>query len=187
MQVKLREFNGDRIRAGQPIIAAGVGINTGSLMLGTIGHSGRMQSTVISDAVNVAARLEALSKVFKAAIIASSETFRRVSDTNLFQGRCLGKVRVKGKTQPVAIYEIFDGYSPEVVELRLKTKADFEKGIEAWQKLDIAECERFMRKVMEVNPNDQAAVLYVHRCKTSQLAAASQVDSELEMEMGMLV
>jgi two-component system, sensor histidine kinase ChiS len=186
MQHKLREFNAERIATGKLPVAAGVGINTGSLMLGAIGHERRMQSTVISDAVNIAARLETLTKVFKASIIISAETFRRCADDRTFTGRCLGRVRVKGKTQPVAIYEVIDGYAPDVVKLKLATRAEFEKGVEAWQRQDVPECDRLMRLVLDQNKLDQAALLYRNRCQIA-LGGGVVMDSAIEPDVALLV
>ena len=71
MQLKVSFLNEQRVSNGKIPIKAGIGIHMGSLMLGTIGYEGHMQSTVISDAVNMASRIESLTKTFGVGILIS--------------------------------------------------------------------------------------------------------------------
>ncbi|WP_372370053.1 adenylate/guanylate cyclase domain-containing protein [Candidatus Uabimicrobium sp. HlEnr_7] len=82
----------------------GIGIHTGTLMLGIIGESERMDCTVIADAVNTASRLEGLTKKYKTSIITSDETLESIQDQ--IDHRFLDNVTVKGKKRPIAIYEV---------------------------------------------------------------------------------
>src|SRR5262249_55024747 len=83
----LAAFNADRQSAGQPAIAIGVGINTGSLMLGTIGERHRMDGTVISDAVNLAARVESLTKDYREPLLISEYTYQRLANPTVYDVR----------------------------------------------------------------------------------------------------
>ena len=103
-------------------ISVGIGIHTGKMMLGVIGDKTRMQSTVISDAVNLASRLEGLTKVYGASIVISKQSFLRITDNQQFASRSVGKIQVKGKNQPVSVYEIFDGDNEKSFHLKQKTK-----------------------------------------------------------------
>ena len=100
----LPDYNRARQERNRPPINFGVGIHTGHLMLGTVGEQDRMESTVISDAVNLASRLEGLTKHYGVNIIISEVTKNALK--NDYKLRFLDKVEVRGKKQPVGIYEV---------------------------------------------------------------------------------
>ena len=102
----LERFNATRLAAGAEPIVIGVGLNTGSLMMGTIGEQHRMDGTVISDAVNLAARLESLTKDYRVALLVSQFTVDRLDDPGAYALRPVDTVVVRGRTQPVAIFEV---------------------------------------------------------------------------------
>lgn len=106
MLAALEGFNAERRATGLPPIEIGIGINTGSLMLGTIGEKHRMDGTVISDAVNLAARIEGLTKDYAAPMLISEFTYRELSNPEASAIRPVDVVVVKGKTRPVAIYAV---------------------------------------------------------------------------------
>ncbi len=106
MLAALEGFNAERRATGVPPIEIGIGINTGSLMLGTIGEKHRMDGTVISDAVNLAARIEGLTKDYAAPMLISEFTYRELSNPEASAIRPVDVVVVKGKTRPVAIYAV---------------------------------------------------------------------------------
>ena len=108
----LDQFNAGRRVAGQQPIAIGIGINTGSLMLGTIGERHRMDGTVISDVVNLAARVESLTKDYKVPLLISEYTWRQLADPNIYDIRSIDVVVVKGKTRPVTIFGVYQRNSP---------------------------------------------------------------------------
>lgn len=166
MQNVIRTYNKHRVSTGYEPIVIGVGIHTGVLMLGTIGEERRMEGTVISDAVNLASRLEGLTKLYGASIIISDHTSSAIKNRSDFHFRYLGRVQVKGKKKWVGIFEIFDGISSELFDMKLRTKNDFEQGIHLYQNSEFAKaCESF-NKVLNENSEDRAAYLYLKRCRS---------------------
>lgn len=169
MQLYLGEYNNYRRNKGYDAIQIGVGIHTGSLMLGTIGAENRLEGTVISDTVNLASRIENLTKVYGSRIAVSETTVLELKDHRKFHFRFLDRVRVKGKTKPVAIYEIFDGDEAAVQELKHRTLEDYSTGVKAYFARDWDHAREAITKVLRIHPQDKAAQLYELR-----LASASQ-------------
>jgi class 3 adenylate cyclase len=107
MQEVLELFNYDRSQKGLPIISVGIGIHRGTVVMGTVGFTSRMDSTVIGDAVNVASRIEGLTKQYNCGILVTESVVKSLSNPELFKLRLVDKsVKVKGKDAPIAIYEL---------------------------------------------------------------------------------
>jgi adenylate cyclase len=155
----VRIFNGHRANCGYRPIAIGVGINMGTLMLGTVGESSRMEGTVISDAVNLASRLEGLTRVFGAGIIVSSDLLTACPDAARLPHRYLGHVRVKGKLRAVTVYEIID--SPYLV--RLDTREIFEDALRDFERRAFKKAAAGFETVLGMDPADEAAHYYLKR------------------------
>lgn len=165
MQAAVREYNIVRKIANYKAIEIGIGIHVGNLMLGTIGEANRMDATVISDAVNLASRLEGLTKIYGAPILISDATFQRIRNQDKYQYRMLGRVQVKGKKESVGILEIIQDQSQDIAEIKSKSKPMFERGIFYYLQKDFEAAINIFRVVAEANPDDKAAVLFQSRCE----------------------
>jgi adenylate cyclase len=106
MQTCLKTFNLQLIDQGKQPIETGTGIHTGSLILGMVGGKGRIEGTVISDAVNLANRLEGLTRVFGEKIIISETTYNFLENKNKYHITYLDEVTVKGRLKTVKIYAV---------------------------------------------------------------------------------
>jgi adenylate cyclase len=104
MSRALDELNRQWTAGGRPVLDIGVGISTGDMVAGNIGSSAIMSYTVIGDTVNLGARLESLNKEYGTRVIISEAT--REALKGRYDIRPLGEVVVKGKSRPVAIYEV---------------------------------------------------------------------------------
>ncbi|MEK8019378.1 MAG: adenylate/guanylate cyclase domain-containing protein [Candidatus Parabeggiatoa sp.] len=102
----LADYNLTRGHPGRPKINIGIGIHTGKLMLGTVGGPNRMDGTVISDAVNLASRIEGMTKKYEANLLISEATYSRLNDKAKYAIRPLDRVKAKGKTEAVMIYAV---------------------------------------------------------------------------------
>jgi hypothetical protein len=159
---KFTEFV-ERVKLNVPAINIGVGLHTGNLMLGIVGEQERMQGDIFSDAVNLTNRIEGLCKFYGASIVVSEITLNKLTNRGDYHTRFLGKVQVKGKDVPISLYEAYDGDPEAIIELKLKTKADFEEGLHLYFEKEFAEAAVFFKKVLKINPQDKTAKLYLER------------------------
>jgi two-component system sensor histidine kinase ChiS len=165
IQKKVLEYNIHRASCGYRPLSMGIGLHTGTLMLGVVGVEGRMQNTVISDAVNLASRLESITKVFNVSMAISEQTFKKLADPGAYMYRFIGKVRVKGKSEPVSVFEIFDGIKSEVMERKMKANTYFEQGMWNYYQKEFGEALINFRKVLNILPEDGASLFYMQNCR----------------------
>lgn len=161
---RLAEYNQTRQKSTHPSIHIGIGINTGSLMLGTVGGQNRMDGTVIGDAVNLAARLEGLTKYYGVALLISHQTFGCLQQPWDYYIRFIDRVQVKGKSNMVSVFEVFDADSPEIREGKLVTKTSFETALFLYHQGKISEAAPLFQECLNLNPGDKVAQLYLGRC-----------------------
>ncbi|MGB0385443.1 MAG: ATP-binding protein [Ardenticatenaceae bacterium] len=163
MQKAIAHYNTHRAKSGYEPIRIGIGLHRGPMMLGTVGEDKRMDGTVISDAVNLAARLEGLTKLYGAGIVISKDMVDQLKEPEQYHFRFLAKEKVKGKKKKVAIYECIDGDEPDIFDLKLQTSTEFERGVELYQQDKFDAARILFKKVSTINPDDLGAVLYLQR------------------------
>ena len=156
-------YNGHRANCGYKPINIGVGIHTGNMILGIIGDQKRMQGTVISDAVNLASRIQDVTKLYKANVVISQETLVKLDDVMNYNYRWLGRVRVKGKDNAVALFEIFDADDEDRRRLKNDTKVDFEEALIKFSRREFAEAQELFNRVTEKDPDDLTAGIFLER------------------------
>jgi hemerythrin-like metal-binding protein len=165
MLERLHNYNLGRARAGYMPIRIGIGVNTGIVMLGTVGGLGRMEGTVISDAVNLASRLEGMSKVYGVPLLISEHTLHSLDDPARYCIRFLARNRVKGKQEAQSVYEVFDADPPIMRAAKRRTKKRFEEALAFYFVGDISRARSRLAKCLEDAPGDAPAALYLARCE----------------------
>lgn len=155
----------------------GVGLNTGHLMLGTIGETDRMEGTVISDAVNVAARIEGLTKTFSAPLLISHTTLKRLKRPGDFRLRCIAHVTVKGKSEPVTVYEVFDTDPEALAAQKSASRESFEEAVKLYEGHDYAGASALFEQCVQSAPDDVLARQYRDRCQAAASGPSIQSES----------
>ena len=168
MLTALGSYNKVRQKNGHNSIKIGIGINTGPLMLGTVGEATRMDGTVISDAVNLAARIEEMTKEYGTALLISKNTYSQLSDPSRYAIRPVGHVKVKGKLERVTVYEVFDGDSPTAIALKQKTLSYFEQALTHYYRKELGQARQCFQQMLQIFPEDKIAQIYLNRCEQLQ-------------------
>jgi hemerythrin len=165
MLKKLEEYNEGRRRAGYRPIKIGIGINTGIVILGTIGGAARMDGTVIGDAVNLAARLERLTKEYRVSILISEYTLYCLDQPDLWAIRFLDRTHVRGKQDSQSVYEVFNGDPAPLLEAKTRGLKGFEQALAYFHLDDVATAQERLGAYLATAPDDDAARVYLERCE----------------------
>ena len=164
MKGRLIEYNQRRADSGYQPIRVGIGIHTGTLMLGTLGELERMDGTVISDAVNLCSRIESLARYYGDGILISHVTLSRMENSRAFHTRLAARVRVKGRKESVPIYEVFDGDPPQAFERKLASLAEWKQALALFYNKDFAAAFKTLVRLHKSNPQDAVIERVARRC-----------------------
>ena len=159
----LAAFNASR--GGIPV-AIGAGVHTGPLMLGTIGFPDRMDTTVIADAVNLASRIEGLTKQYGASLLITGDTAAAMK--NRVAMRTVDRVMVKGKYSAIEIIEVLDADAPCNREAKLASHSAFAAALQAYSAGDFPAATSGFAEILKIDPQDGAAALLLRRCQSLQ-------------------
>ncbi len=176
MRNRLHEFNKRRRAANKPIINIGIGINSDTVISGNIGSSKRMEFTAIGDGVNLGSRLESVSKQYGCDIILSDNTYNLCQEQ--VWARELDYIRVKGRNEPVAIYELV-GLRKDPIDSKRAEKIElYHKGREYYinRQFNLAKIE--FEKVSAVDKQDLAARMHLRRCQHWLNLPAKDIDKD---------
>lgn len=162
---QLVAYNGWRKRSGYIPIRIGIGLNTGLMILGVIGGKHRMDSTVISDAVNLASRVESMTKNYGTPLLISEHTLYGLNNASSHDIRFIDRVKVKGKEQPQSVYEVFDADITELRDAKRGTKDLFEEALAEYHFKEVRDALKLLSEYIRQVPEDKAAQVYHARCE----------------------
>ena len=158
----LATLNQRRAKQGLTPFKIGIGVNTGSVIVGNIGSPKRMDFTVIGDHVNLASRLESANKYYGSQILVSEYTRSLLQCTHMM--RELDQIRVVGRRRPVRIYEVLD-FHRESDFPRLEFALNrFAEGIEDFRARRFRAAAKAFGEVVQLKPDDKPSVIYLQRC-----------------------
>jgi adenylate cyclase len=159
----LQDWNSIRLEHGKKPVDMGIGLNTDVIVSGNIGSPKRMDYTMIGDGVNLAARLESACKHYAARILISENTYRKLHGT--YRIREIDHVIVKGKTEPVAIYEVLDYHSEESFPNFMEVVLYFKDGLGFYRSGNWSRAIAAFTEVLKLHPADRLAQMYIERCE----------------------
>jgi class 3 adenylate cyclase/DNA-binding response OmpR family regulator len=177
MLAALDEMNSSDSKISHNKIDIGIGINCGGCILGNIGFQNKMDYTIIGDTVNLASRIESLTKQYRHPLIISEHVYEATKDK--FIHRPIDNVRVKGKVKPAGIYAVYTDFSgeeeshisgksanlPSVPSLLInrETLDNYNKGLRTFYMREWKLAQEYFEKAFETNNNDFLSKLYLER------------------------
>jgi class 3 adenylate cyclase len=169
MAVALHEVNRDSRAQGMPVLDMGIGVNSGPLVLGTVGSADRLKCGVVGDTVNTASRIEQLTKRYGARLLVGEQTHRLLQQSGRFSVRAVDRVAAKGKAQAMTLYEVLDAEEPVRRELKEATRARLDEARALYSDRAFGEARRLLNELRAVDPNDGVLSVLAERCRRYEL------------------
>ena len=126
--------------------------------------------------MNLASRLEGLTKIFGVEILISEETLNSLTNVHSYSYRFLGRVTVKGKRQPIAIFEVFDSNPPPLIELKRQTRTAFERGVNLYVEKQFTQAQQVFAQLWQWDDRDRVVLFYQERCQQAERSGVLEVD-----------
>ena len=160
----LDAFNVRNAELNQPTLNMGVGVNTGSVVLGTVGGENRIQCGVVGDTVNLASRVEQLTKIYDARFLVSGATYAELSDPDAFMIRLVDRAAVVGKSALVEVYEVLDADPPDRRTLKFAARERLHSGMNSYFRGDFNTAHTLFELLRSEDPADRVPAIFAERC-----------------------
>ncbi len=174
IQSTVRAYNEERVGWGHRPIQVGIGLNTGQAMLGIIGERMRLESTVISDTVNLASRIENLTKFYRTDVLVSGELVRKLGKDPAYDFRLIDRVTVKGKSAACDLYELISSHAEADRALLLSSRDAFLTAVRLFKGKNYSGAAEAFKQLCAKNPSYQVSRVYLSRCEKGAAGAGPQ-------------
>lgn len=164
----LEDYNKKQKQKNAPPLKLGIGIHTDNLSFSTTDDQEKNQGTFLTDAIDLAARIEGFTRIYGSSILVSEQTIVNLANAENYYFRFLGGVEVKGRVEPSPIFEIYNLDSPEVIEKKNITKMEFERAVVEYYKGNRELAFQSFQKIFQINKYDLATYYFLQKCRISQ-------------------
>ena len=163
MFTRLGEYNQVRCKQNLSPFHIHLGIDTGHLVLGTIGGTQRMESSVIGNTVNLAFSLESMNKIYGTTLLISEHTYMLLNAASQY-ARFIERIKPEGLSIPLSVYDVFQMDAPDIYALKSATIKQFEEAVCYYQFQKIDQAIELFEQIVKKTPDDKAAQVYLQRC-----------------------
>jgi predicted ATPase/class 3 adenylate cyclase len=161
----LEELNKRSLTLGQPELRMGIGVSRGSVVLGTVGGPNRIQCSVVGDTVNLASRIEQLTKIYRARLLIGAHMFQSLTEPHDFTIRKVDRVAVKGKNAPFDVYEVIDAETPERAAAKRATRTLLDTAMTRYFGREFEAALVLFEQASAEDPDDVVPTLFLERCE----------------------
>lgn len=165
-------FAGSQYAKGNTLYTKiGIGIDTGTLLSKTDDGDMPRMPYIVKDTQYIAAQVEALTQVYETPLLITHRTFLQLSQTEGYHIRLIHRFETENQSDPISVFEVFNGDPIAMQDAKLETKTQFEQGLFLYFMGFVEEAEHLFESCLEVNQSDRVVQLYYERCQASALRA----------------